>query len=370
MGDLSPDADKQTKRRGWLRRNLIKTIIILVALAVLWALMKMPTRQQEASSSAAPLVDVTVATVRAEPNLVDAFELPGVVEPNRIVTISAEIAGRIQEIPRQKGSRIQAGDLLVQLDASMLQPAFDGASAQVDRDKIEFKRMTELVERDATPVQDLDNARSQLTMSQASLGEIRARLKRSNIFSPCTGVLNDLPVEEGEYVLPGTPVAEIVDAATVKVVVRVPERDVGFFAQGRKAQVSVDSQGGQTVLEGAISFISELAHAQTRSTRMEIELDNADQCLRCGQIVRVRLTRRVLDNVIMIPLMAVIPMEDSKAVYVVNSTQTQRREVTLGIIKEDRVQVTQGLQVGDQLIVAGHRFVAPGQDVNVVPKKN
>ncbi len=183
MGELSPDPEPQMKRRPWLRRNLVKAVIVLVSLAVLGALMKMPARQQETSSTEAPLVDVTVATVRAEANLVDAFELPGVVEPNRIVTVSAEIAGVIEEIPLKKGSSVQSGDLLVQLDASMLQPAFDGASAQVERDKIEFERMTELVERDATPLQDLDNARSQLTMSQASLGEIRARLKRTRIFS-------------------------------------------------------------------------------------------------------------------------------------------------------------------------------------------
>jgi len=260
----------------------------------------------------------------------------------------------------------------VQLDSSMLQPAFDGASAQVERDQIEFDRMAGLVERNATPRQDLDTARSQLTMSQASLGEIRARLKRTRIFSTTSGILNDLPVEEGEYVQPGTPVAEIVDAATVKVAVRVPERDVAFFAVGRTTQVSVDThtQGPPILREGVISFISELADHQTRSTRMEIKLDNSDRSLRCGQIVHVHLTRRVLDNVIMIPLMAVIPMEDSKAVYVVNSTQTQRREIELGIIRGDRVQVKQGLQVGDRLIVAGHRFVAPEQNVNVVTEKN
>jgi multidrug efflux pump subunit AcrA (membrane-fusion protein) len=59
-------------------------------------------------------------------------------------------------------------------------------------------------------------------------------------------------------------------------------------------------------------------------------------------------------------------MEDSKAVYVVNSTEAERREVELGFIKGDRVQVRRGLEPGDRLIIAGHRFVAPGQKVNVV----
>jgi len=68
----------------------------------------------------------------------------------------------------------------------------------------------------------------------------------------------------------------------------------------------------------------------------------------------------------MVPLLAVIPMEDSKVVYVVNSTEAERREVELGFIKVDRVQIRRGLEPGDRLIIAGHRFVAPGQKVNVV----
>jgi multidrug efflux pump subunit AcrA (membrane-fusion protein) len=68
----------------------------------------------------------------------------------------------------------------------------------------------------------------------------------------------------------------------------------------------------------------------------------------------------------MIPLLAVIPMENSKAVYVVNSDRAKRREVELGIIKGDRVQITHGLEPGDRLIIDGNRFVAPGQKVNII----
>jgi membrane fusion protein (multidrug efflux system) len=182
-------------------------------------------------------------------------------------------------------------------------------------------------------------------------------------------VLNELLVEMGEYVQPGGPVARLVDSAIVKAAVEVPERDIGFFAVGQKATVFADIKGVERPFEGTITFISELADSRTRSTRMEVTLDNGERLLRSGQIVRVGLTRRVLRDVIMIPLLAVIPMEDGKAVYVVSSSQAQRRQVELGIIRGDRVQVTRGLEPGEQLIVAGHRFVAPGQMVNVVSQE-
>jgi len=318
---------------------------------------------------AAPPVNVAVMTVTAEPELPDTFTLPAVVEPNRVVTISAEVAGRIKRIGPEKGDAVSAGDLLIELNADLLRPQFEIAKTQVEFNQIEFERMANLVKDNATARRDLDTATTQLAVSKAQLEEIGARLDRTRIVAPLAGVLNSLLVEEGEYVDPGAPLAEIVESDTVKAVVEVPESDIGFFAVGDEAQVSADVRGEKESLVGTLTFISELADPQTRSTRVEISLENKKRLLRSGQIVHARLTRRILKDAILIPLLAVIPMEDSKAVYVVNSMEAQRREVELGIIKGDRIQVTDGLKPGDRLIISGHRFVAPGLKVNIASEK-
>jgi membrane fusion protein (multidrug efflux system) len=366
MGNKSTKISKTNNK--WLRRNAIKAVIILAAIAILTAIMKMPAKKREAPATEAPPVNVKVMTVTAEPQLADTFDLPAVVEPNRIVTVSAEVGGRIERIPPEEGNKVNAGDLLIKLNTDLIRPDFESAKAQVERDQIEFDRMTNLTKGNAATQRDLDNATSQLAISKARLEGIRARLERTSIFAPSAGVLNDLLVEEGEYVDTGNPVAQIVDTDTVKVVVEIPERDIAFFAIDEKAEIFVNTKGQARSLVGMISFISELADPRTRSTRTEITLDNKQRLLRSGQIVHVRLTRRILKDAVMIPLLAVIPMEDSKAVYVVNSSQAKRREVGLGIIRGDQIQITSGLEPGDKLIIAGHRFVAPGQKVNIVEK--
>jgi len=314
-----------------------------------------------------PPVNVSVIPVTAEAMLPDTFDLPAVVEPNRIITVAAEVAGGIERIPPKEGCTVQAGDLLVQLNTDLIEPQVEIAKAQFNRDRIQYERMSALVKTDATSRSDLDDATTRLATSEAQLKEVQARLDRTRIVAPITGVLNDLPVEEGEYVQVGTPVAEVVETDPVKVVVQVPERDIPFFSVGQKTEVLADIKGPNESAAGTITFISELSDPQTRSTRLEITVPNKSGLLRSGQIVRARLTRRILENVIMIPLRAVIPMEDGKAAYVVESGLAQRRDVTLDVIKGDRVQVTKGLQPGDQLIISGHRFVAPGHKVNVVP---
>jgi len=367
MGDKSIKTGKTNNH--WLRRNAIKAIIILAAIATLTAIMKMPAKKREAPATEAPPVNVTVMTVTAEPQLADTFELPAVVEPNRIVTVSSEVSGRIERIPLAEGSKVNPGELLVKLNTDLIIPEFESAKAQVLRDQIEFDRTTNLSKENATTQRDLDNATSQLAISKARFEGISARLERTSILAPTSGVLNDLPVEEGEYVDPGNPVAQIVDIDTVKVVVEIPERDITFFSTGSTVEIFANMNDPNETLTGTITFISELADSKTRTTRTEITLDNRQRLLRSGQIVKVRLRRRILRDAILVPLLAVIPMEDGKAVYVVNSSQAKRRDVRLGIIKGDQVQIESGLEPGDKLIIAGHRFVAPGQKVNIVTEK-
>ena len=367
MSDLSPDNRTDQTRGSWFGRHRATLIVVAVAVLLLIVISLVPGRQRGTAPMEAPPVNVAVLPVAATAQLRDTFDLPAVVEPNRIVTVAAEVAGRIETIPPEEGSLVKAGDLLVQLNTDLIRPQVQAAEAQYRRDKIQYERMAALVESDATSRSDLDDAVNRLATSEAQLAENRARLERSRIVAPIRGILNDLPVEEGEYVQPGMAVAEVVETATVKVAVDVPERDIGFFSVGHEAEVLVNTFDGQQSVAGTITFISETAHPQTRSTRMEVTLDNKQGLLRSGQIVRVRLTRRILQNAIMIPLLAVIPMEDGKVVYVVDENgKAERRTVTLDVIKGDRVLITRGLTPGDRLIVAGHRFVAPGQAVKVI----
>jgi membrane fusion protein (multidrug efflux system) len=366
MGKQSTKTDKKNHSR--LLWNAIKALVILAAIAGLTVIMRMPAKNKDAPATEAPPVNVTVMTVTTEPELADTFDLPAVVEPNRVVTVSAEVAGRIERLPIEEGSRVHAGDLLVQLNTDLILPEYESAKAQAERDQIEFDRITNLSKENAATQRELDNATSQRAISKARLDGIRARLERTRILAPTAGVLNDLLVEEGEYVDAGKPVAQVVDSDTVKVVVEIPERDVAFFSVGEQAKVLANTRDPNEPLAGTITFISELADSKTRTTRMEITLDNRQRLLRSGQIVNVRLTRQILKDAILVPLLAVIPMEDGKAVYVANSSQAKRRQVELGIIRGEQVQIKSGLEPGDKLIIAGHRFVAPGQKVNIVEK--
>jgi len=366
---MSSKVAKTEARAAGERRSVrrwVKLAIVVVTLITLYLLANISSPKPDVAATPAPPVNVTVLPVTSEPALPDAFDLPAVIEPNQVVTVAAEVAGRIEWIGPRQGAIVKARDPLMRLNADLLQAEFESIEAQTKNDQTEFERQRGLGKGGAAPSRELDQAATQLAISRARLEEVRARLERTRIVAPAAGVLNRLAVEQGEYVQAGTPVADIVQIDIVKVAVDVPERDIAFFVQGGKAEIVAEIRGHRRSFEGTITFISSVADDRTRSTRMEIKLPNPDGTLRSGQIVRARLTRQIIENAVLIPLLAVIPMENGHATYVVEDSKAQRRDVRLGIIRGDRVQVLQGLVPGDQLIVSGHRFVAPGQSVNVV----
>ncbi len=286
MSDKVAKTKEDAGRRRWPARLLVKLAVAAAAVVAVFLLAQIPSPKQEVPPTEAPPVNVTVLPVTAEPQFPDTFILPAVVEPNKIVTVAAEVAGRIEWIGPKEGAPVKTGDLLMRLNTDLLEAEFRSVQAQARNDQTEFERQQGLVKGGASPSRELDQAATHLAISQARMEEVRARLERTRIIAPADGVLNNLPVEQGEYVQAGTHVADIVDTNPVKVVVNVPERDVPFFSPGQAVEITADVKGCPRSHQGTITFISRLADERTRSTRMEITVANEDGCLHTARSSR------------------------------------------------------------------------------------
>ena len=378
------------RRRRWLGAALV----VLAAGAVVGIAM-LPARHKDTPAAKRSVTNVTVLPVVAA-DFVDAVELPGVAEPNRTVTVSARVDGQVREIPCVEGRPCRRGAKLVAMETELLSAhvaqcdarvkecaaQLAGARAQRNLAKSERDSTKELYQRGASTHYSLQQAEDRLVAAEAgveqadaALDGARAALKLAKldegyatITAPIDGVLDKLLVEEGEYVTAGAPVARIVDAATVRVVVDVPQRDVGYVELDDEAAIEPRLDGGDEAprVKGRVDYIGELADPQAKTTRVEVLVGNVPRVLRSGQIVRVSLRRSVIRRAVMVPLEAIIQMEEGRAVYVVDAAgKAERRMVTLGIWRGRDVQIRSGLKAGDLLIVQGQRYVAPGEAVAV-----
>jgi len=319
-------------------------------------------------------VNVTVEVVRPITEFRDTFVLPGVVEPNRVVKVCAEVAARIEAVHSREGVPVTKGAELVHLNTDLLKAELDREASQLKTHKLELARVEKLFNRKPPLVteNELDQARNNVAASQAAFDQAKANHERAKILAPISGILDELPMEEGEYAQPGACVARIVDIDTAKVVVDVPERDVGMLKKGDPTTVFAGMSKPRP-FEAHITYISQLAHPDALTTRTEVSVPNKpgsgngnSRALRSGQIVRVRLTRQILKNAVMVPLRAILPLERGYTVYVVEDGKAQPRLAEVGLIQKDRILITNdALKAGDRLIVAGHQYVGPGQAVAV-----
>lgn len=358
--------------------------LVAVAGALVGVVALLPVKKDNPPPVQDVPVNVELLRVRPVSQLPDTFDLTAVVEPELVVRVAAEVPGRIERygkrqrdvdwrgrlIPEgaalEEGEPISAGDPIVHLDEDLLRARYDQARAQHDYEEREYRRLVDLFERGSTSRTELDDARTRRDVAAAALAAAAEELERTTIVAPIDGIVNRLPMEVGEYASPGQVVAEMVSIDKVKIVVDVPERDVHYLSVGQTGQIILRPPHA-LVLEGEITYISELADEDTRTSRLELTVENRQHVLRSGQIVKARLTRRVLSDVIMIPLASVIPLEEGRVVYVVDDEgRAERREVELDLIKGREVRVVSGLSPGDRLIVAGHRYVGPGQTVTVI----
>ncbi len=376
--------------RSLVRRVVVPVLVIVVAVAAVIALgALLPDKPEPELNVDRPVVNVATTVLEPLEEFVDSFTIPAVVEPWATIQIAAEVNAQVARVAAREGELIRPGQPLVYLDRELIEAEYNKDAAQAEYDRRELERLEEAARRGVASEGELDIARTTVRRSEAQLASAKVRLDRTTIYAPTRvhgsqetpdsiGLLNDMQVEVGEFVSPGTPVAELVDISAVKVQVSVPERDVKYIAVGQQATVVVEALYDQS-FTGTITFIKATADPRTRTFQTEVRVPNPNLVLRPGMIVRVQLARQRLTDVLMIPLDAVIPLEQGYQVYVVEDGLARQRRVKIGLLRGREAQVlpvgpgepgydpaVPSLAAGETLIVRGQRLV--GQDQPVRPQ--
>ncbi len=176
--------------------------------------------------------------------------------------------GRIIKVNVEEGSRVKAGDVLVELDHRVPQAKFDRAKAKADFAEKEFQRMQQLYRQGSVTPQNLDNARSNYDSAKADLNESEVALENTYLKSPFDGVVIQRVAEVGNILEAGQTALSVADEDHAWISANIEETSVGLVKAGQEVHVSVD-EGGK--LEGKISEV----RSATASQFALIPSDNA-----------------------------------------------------------------------------------------------
>ncbi len=345
----------------------VPPIIIRVICALIIALIFMgcSDNRVDTASTAAERLAVKVSVMNVTPGTIrDLLLLPGETEPYEDVRLAADLDGLVEWVGPTEGDRIKAGELIAKIEVSALKAALDSAEASFRLAESQFQRRKELLERKVASQEEFDRSKTECDLAESTLRRARVEYKRGFLVSPCAGLVNRVYVDVGEYVGRGAPVIDLVDIDKVKVNVSVPEIDVPYIKVGRQAIVTVDALPEMT-FEEPIDFVAYKADPVTKTFQTRIILENRDHVIRPGMIARATFVRRHIQNALAVPLEALVDKGGERVLFVVKDGIAHARTVSIGVINGERIQIAEGLEAGDDVVISGQTEIEEGMRVQV-----
>jgi membrane fusion protein (multidrug efflux system) len=311
-----------------------------------------------------PPTRVRVAPVEAAPVAVTA-ESVGTLAARESVTLTAEVSGHVEAIHFREGTEVEAGALLVELDAGQQRARVARAEARLEEARLDLERARELRVDRAIAQAELDRLEAAFASARAELDLARADLAERRLRAPFTGRIGLRGVSPGSLVSPGTPIATLYAPDPLELRFGLSQRLLRDLVPGLPVAARSDAFPGRT-FSGEIARIAPGVDPDTRSVAVEAELPNADGRLRPGLFMQVEVTLERRPEALVIPEEALLRRGDAAFVYVVGPDGTAvRRDVRIGERRPGRVEVREGLALGERVVTGGLQQVVPGRPVRV-----
>ncbi len=315
------------------------------------------------------VVNVEVERVEGR-DFTSTIRLTGVALAKRDVMVSAEEAGVVRRVVLEKGSPVRVGNAILRLDDTILKAQVLTATAQAEYNDKVWQSRKKLYEEDGVGSElAYHEAQHAAEQSRGNLAALEARLARTTIRAPIRGVLNDRFVEVGTMVSPGTVVARVIQADTIKIMSGVPERYALHVSVGADASVSFDVLPDE-VFAGSMTYVGLAVDLDARTFPIELTLPNPGGRIKPGMVAEVSVTQGELADAIVVPRQALVSMEDRQVVYVVEEaggeTVAAARRVEVAASQGNDVIIGSGLVSGDRLVVVGQQDLTDGDRVRVV----
>jgi|KBSSwiStaDraftv2_1062776.scaffolds.fasta_scaffold00466_16 membrane fusion protein (multidrug efflux system) len=288
----------------------------------------------------------------------------GSLRSDESITLRPESAGRISAITFQEGQRVAKGVPLVTLDPAIPRAELEQAKANYVLAKQKFDRAVDLAKRNFISGQAKDEAENNVKVAEASVQLAEAKLAKTDIRAPFSGIIGLRSVSVGDYVKEGADLVNLEAIDPLKVDFRVPETYLGQVQVGQSLQITLDALPGKTY-QGKVTAVNPLIDAAGRSIIIRAQVGNQDTTLRPGMFARVKLITRAERDAMMLPEEALVPQGSDKYVFRVTDGKVTRVKVETGQRRDGKVEIVNGVNKDDVIVTAGQLKLRDGVSVRV-----
>jgi RND family efflux transporter MFP subunit len=288
----------------------------------------------------------------------------GTISPVNKVDVSSKVNGLILEMRTVENALVAEGDVLVVLDDSAIRAQVAQAQARLDNAQVDYARKLKLADIGAIALSDLDLAKMDYEVAQASYDTVAADLADTTIRAPLTGRVIGKPIPAGQTVAPGISnpmvILTIADMSKMQIETKVDESDIGNVKEGQKTVFTVDAYPEKN-FSGVVSLISRQAVTDQNVVyyRVMIDIDNPEG-LFPNMTARVSIITGASANTLSVPLVAVRENNGVKTVQVIKKDgSSEIVNVTTGLTTDDRIEILTGLKEGDEISLTQRQQTQP-----------
>ncbi|MDF2656838.1 MAG: family efflux transporter, subunit [Bacillota bacterium] len=355
-------------------------IIAVILIAVLFTgfnifAEKKPPEGMEASANIVAVETEAVKLTNSLGGLIYKANL----QPAEAAAVSSGTSGQVTQVSFENGDIVSQGQPLAYLDDKDLQNQL--RTAQIDLSKLELSLDSAKSDYDIasqlyaegacsktsyeTAMRAYKTAQANVQLKQVSIQDITNSLNDCVIKAPIAGEISGKNISVGQYLNPGAVIATVNNNKTIKAEIQLMQEDLGKVTAGQEVILRLDKNAG-TEYKGIVETIAASANSQTRAFDCLVRVDNASGALNSGTFGYVEILSQDKTQVLAVPMKAVAGTEGNYSVFTIENDTARRVSVTIGEISEDMIEITSGLQEGDELIVTNLNSLQDGDQVTVI----
>lgn len=333
---------------------LVIVITLLVATFIIYPRLSI-FQEDKKPAAAQPKNATTAIKVDAKITKYETFDnelvLTGSLLANESVSLASEISGKVDRIYFDEGQYVQRGQVLVETNVAELKANLQRLKYTAQLNQETEKRQKQLLERDAISKEEYDIAFTNVKTIEAEIEALAAEIEKSRISSPFSGYIGLRYISEGSYITPSTQIASLYNTNPIKIEFAVPSRYSSVIKKGN--EITFTTEASSEIRTATVYALEPQIDPVTRSLTVRAKCKNPGNELIPGQFVRIKLTLDSNAETILVPTTAIMPKSNGHQVFVIESGKAFARDVELGVRTSNEVEILNGIQRGDTIVVSG-----------------
>ena len=287
------------------------------------------------------------------------------IEALRQVEIISRVEGRLEKMLVEEGDWVSSGGVLAELNKSELQLAYQEAGAKLENDKSNYERARQMLAKELTSQEALDNTKYQYETSLAQYERAKLNLEYATITAPFSGLVTGRLVELGDMIRVGNVLFDMADNKYLLARVYVPEKEAAMIDIGDRVRLESEMFPGQSFY-GNVDMIAPVIDPQSGTIKITVKIASDLDKLKPGMFCSVYILTETHENSLVITRKALIGNIEDAEVYVVDdSLRVSRRNIQIGIEQGDTLEVVSGLTDTDKVVTIGQEALREGAKVKI-----